>query len=319
MTAKLNIKDPNTREYWELAVRKPDEYGLNTKQAHAMMESLVLTDPKYWEKVLANPEAHGFTAEQAKYLAKEHTKTLAEHIDEQNQMTPEERLEAEAGAHIGFYGDKHVQMWLEMADISTTNAALLFYGENPSTFKGYDLGGLFNDMKMLFEDVARDGAVRNLRDWIAVARQQNLHAVCIGGWQACATVCTQYQPRKVAPEMHSGASDRASAETATVPADRKTSETLMLEAKVMAAMDFVWNDSMINRARNKALKEPTKGEMHAAVFNKLSLEGVRGKNKRLTLQMVCDKAKTWKKPVAMKLPLSPSVAPKQRHVFKGEE
>jgi hypothetical protein len=201
MAAKPNIKNPNTREYWELAVRKPAEYGFNTKQAQAMRESLDLTDPKYWKKVLANPKAYLLTTEQAKDLAKFYAKTLAEDIDEQNQMTPEERMDAHAGHHIGYYevrhGKGHVQMWLEMSVVSPGDAAQLLHGENPTVIKVYDLGDVFGNMKKSFEDVARDGRNRDLRDWIAVARQQNLHAVCIDGWEACATVLTQYQPRKV--------------------------------------------------------------------------------------------------------------------------
>lgn len=212
MTAKPKSTDANTREYWELAVRNSAEYGLTEEQVLAMKESLALTDPKYWKRVLKDPNSYGFSAEHAKNLAKKHEKTLAEHIDEQNQMTPEERIEAEARHHIGYYdsthGKGHVQMWLEMSVVSPGDAALLFYRENPSTFKGYDLGGPFSDMKMLFEDVARDGAVRNLRDWIAVARERNRQAVCIDGWEACATVFTQYQPRNVKPASRHPAKKR---------------------------------------------------------------------------------------------------------------
>lgn len=112
-------------------------------------------------------------------------------------------------------------------------------------------------------------------------------------------------------------------EAATVPtANNKTHETLKFESAVHTAMTSVWNDWKVNNARRMSLKEPTKGEMHAAALNKLIDQGVQGKLKRPTLSMVCDAAKTWKKPGTLKLSLSPSVEPKepkQRHPFKGEE
>lgn len=113
-------------------------------------------------------------------------------------------------------------------------------------------------------------------------------------------------------------------ETATVPtANNKTHETLKFEAAVHTAMTSVWNDWKVNSARNETLKEPTKGEMHEAALNKLIDKGIQGKLKRPNVSMVCDAAKSWKKPGAMKVTsLSSSVrpkAPKERHPFKGEE
>ena len=199
MTAKPKSTDANTREYWELAVRNPAEYGLTEEQVLAMKESLALTDPKYWKRVLKDPNSYGYSAEHAKNLAKKHAKTLAEHIDEQNQMTPEEKIEAEAGHHIGYYdsthGKGHVQMWLEMSVVSPGDAAQLLHGENPTVFKVYDLGDVFGNMKKSFEDVARDGRDRNLRDWIGVAHDRNLQGRCIDGWETCTKVLAIEQAR----------------------------------------------------------------------------------------------------------------------------
>lgn len=225
MTAKPKSTDANTREYWELAVRNSAEYGLTEEQVLAMKESLALTDPKYWKRVLKDPNSYGFSAEHAKNLAKKHAKTLAEHIDEQNQMTPEERIEAEARHHIGYYdsthGKGHVQMWLEMGVVSPSDAAQLLQGENPTVFKSYDLGDVFGNMKKAFEDAARDGRDRNLRDWIAVARDRNLRGRCIDGWEACATVLTQdvstQNRATTAPEVAAGKSDEATGTPTIAP------------------------------------------------------------------------------------------------------
>ena len=97
-------------------------------------------------------------------------------------------VEGLAWVHVGYYGEAHVRMWLSMGSVSTLDAALLFHGENPSSYKGYDMGPDFNDMKKSFDDV--DGK-RNLAGWIAVARQRNLQAVCVEGWAACAKLFAQ--------------------------------------------------------------------------------------------------------------------------------
>jgi hypothetical protein len=97
-------------------------------------------------------------------------------------------VEVMAWVHAGYYGEAHVRMWLSMGSVSTQDAALLFHGENPSSYKGYDMGSDFNDMKKSFDDVE---GKRNLAGWIAVARQRNLQAVCVEGWSACAKLFAQ--------------------------------------------------------------------------------------------------------------------------------
>jgi hypothetical protein len=99
-------------------------------------------------------------------------------------------MEIEAGSHIGYYKEQHVQTWLTMDAVSPQEAALLFFGVNPFKYK-YQLpymGDDFDTMKRTFEDAARDGLARNLRDWVSVARNRNLQGVCIDGWEACIAV-----------------------------------------------------------------------------------------------------------------------------------
>lgn len=105
-------------------------------------------------------------------------------------------MEIEAGYHIGYYKKQHVQTWLMMRAVSPQDAALLFFGENPSKYKGSlpYMGEDFDLMKLSFEDAARDGLARNLRDWVSVARDRNLQAVCIDGWEACITVAAPDAP-----------------------------------------------------------------------------------------------------------------------------
>lgn len=97
--------------------------------------------------------------------------------------------DAKAGAHIGYFGHNHVQTWLMMGEVSPQNAALLFFGKNPSTYKGDlpEMGEAFDLMMWAFKDVARDGRDRNLSEWTTVARARNLHATNIDGWEACIT------------------------------------------------------------------------------------------------------------------------------------
>ena len=183
MTAKQNDNDVNRREYWERAVSNPKEHELTDRQAQAMRESLTLTDPEYWEKVLAAPETYGLNAEQAKQL----TECAMKPRHERNQLTPAEEIEAEAGFHEAFYGAEHVRTWLEMGAVSPMNAALLLNSKNPSKYRGTppDFGEAFDLMILAFEDTARDGRDRNLRDWLSVARDRELTGHDVPGWTAC--------------------------------------------------------------------------------------------------------------------------------------
>lgn len=197
MTAKPNDNDVNSREYWERAVSNPKEHDLTDRQAQAMRESLTLTDPEHWEKVLAAPETHGLNAEQAKQLAEWAMKPR----HERNQLTPAEEIEAEASFHEALYGAEHVRTWLEMGAVSPMNAALQLNSKNPTKYKGTapDFGDAFDLMLLAFEDTARDGLARNLREWIVVARARNLHGVGLDGWDACIT------QRKAASAVDGGA------------------------------------------------------------------------------------------------------------------
>jgi len=180
------------RGYWVLAVRHPSEYGLTSRQAQAMQESLTLTDPEHWKRVLADPKSHGYTAAQAKHLA-----DWAMNIPlERNQLIPEQKVKGLADFHIGYYGDAHVQTWLAISAVSAQDAALLFFGENPIKYRdkplnyGDPMNGEdpFNLMKLHFDDVARDGVSRNIRKWMVVARERNLQATELDGWEACFTM-----------------------------------------------------------------------------------------------------------------------------------
>lgn len=108
-----------------------------------------------------------------------------------------------------------------------------------------------------------------------------------------------------------------SSEAIVQRSSKKRPETVAFEESVMNFMTVVWNEYMMNRARNKDLKEPTKGDMHQSVLNKLNDEKIDGRNRKPTVQMVCDAAKPWKKPRAQNMDVSPSLESKKRHPFKG--
>lgn len=105
---------------------------------------------------------------------------------------------------------------------------------------------------------------------------------------------------------------------ATANQPNKKPKTLVFEKAVMDQMTNVWNQWKVNQASDSKLTEPTKGEMHNQVLNALNAASIMSANKYPTLQMVCDKAKKWKKPAPMPVPVSPSVAMQKRHAFKGE-
>lgn len=115
-------------------------------------------------------------------------RSLARDYDAQHD--PALKIDQDAGMHIGYYGPNHVKAWLMMGAVSPQNAALVFFGENPSKYKGSlpYMGEAFDLMKWSFEDAARDGLARNLRDWVSVARDRNLQGVCIDGWETCIAV-----------------------------------------------------------------------------------------------------------------------------------
>lgn len=118
-------------------------------------------------------------------------RSLARQYDAQHD--PALKIDRDAEAHIGYYRPNHVQAWLMMGAVSPQNAALVFFGENPSKYKDSlpCMGQAFDLMKWSFEDAARDGLARNLRDWVSVARARNLQGVCIDGWEACIAVAAR--------------------------------------------------------------------------------------------------------------------------------
>ncbi|MEI8327201.1 MAG: hypothetical protein WCH44_17930 [Betaproteobacteria bacterium] len=97
----------------------------------------------------------------------------------------------------------------------------------------------------------------------------------------------------------------------------KHPETLAFEAAVDAAMTKVWNQWKINKAGDHTLVEPTKGDMHSAALNALPA-GIKSKNKKPTLSMVRDAATPWQKPASMPVPVSPALAPPNRHKWKED-
>lgn len=238
------------------------------------------------------------------------------------------------GFFIGYKGKDFVTVWLGMSNFSARDATLLLNGHNPSKFKDKlpytgEVGDVhpFDLMLACFEDVAHDGRDRNLRDWLAVANGRNLKAQDLESWMACvrlnmpvATGTTVFSAHELHTALHApGGSDgfASTSGTETGRSSKKTPQTVAFHETVLRLMTEVWNDWKFNEARDKALTEPTKGQMHEAVFNKL--DGIKGKNKKPTLSMVTDAAKPWKKPAHAKVPLSPSVRPKPRHAFKGEK
>jgi hypothetical protein len=109
----------------------------------------------------------------------------------------------------------------------------------------------------------------------------------------------------------------AGVETPAARVNNKTQATLKFEAAAMKGMTSVWNDWKKNHASDKTLKEPTKGEMHQAVLNKLLADEVHGRRKKPNPSMVKDATKSWTKPASVKGSVSPALAPAKRHSFKG--
>lgn len=99
----------------------------------------------------------------------------------------------------------------------------------------------------------------------------------------------------------------------------KKVETLAFEKAALGYMTDVWNDWKINRARDSSLKEPTKGVMHGAVLNKLNEAVIKGSRRTPTITMVSQATRPWQKPSVMNVQISPALAPKKRHVFKGDK
>jgi len=120
-------------------------------------------------------------------------RSLALQSDVQNDPAYVDSQDAKAGLHKGYYGVNHIQLWLTMGAASPQEAALLFFGKNPSDYTDNlpDLGDAFRSMKRAFEDAARDGQARNLRDWLSVAHARNLDGVAIDGWEACIALSAQ--------------------------------------------------------------------------------------------------------------------------------
>lgn len=113
--------------------------------------------------------------------------------DDDAEHDPTLKIDRDAGMHIGYYGLNHVQAWLTMGAVAPRNAALVFFGKNPSKYKSNlpDMGEDFDLMDWSFEDAARDGHVRSLNDWLILARSRNLNAVGLDGWEACATIAAR--------------------------------------------------------------------------------------------------------------------------------
>lgn len=112
---------------------------------------------------------------------------MARQIDMNDDPAFANNQNAKAGLHIGYYGKVHVQTWLTLAAVSPQEAALLLFGQNPFKYKVNlpDMGNAFDLMKRKFDDTSRDGCNRNLRNWITLARELDLHGVDIDGWEAC--------------------------------------------------------------------------------------------------------------------------------------
>lgn len=119
------------------------------------------------------------------------------------------------------------------------------------------------------------------------------------------------EPDKAAPAEVVGALDGAD--------KRKKAKTRAFEKAALGYMTDVWNDWKINQARVPSMKEPTKGRMHEAVLNKLNEAEIRGSRRTATLTMVAQATRPWQKPSVMNVQISPALAPKERHVFKGDK
>lgn len=106
--------------------------------------------------------------------------------------------DAHAEFFIGVRGKNFVMVWLRLNSVSARDAALLLTGYNPSKFKeAFPYTGEKGDVHPLdlmletFEDVACDGQRRNLRAWLAVARERELQGTDIESWNACVSVFTE--------------------------------------------------------------------------------------------------------------------------------
>lgn len=133
-------------------------------------------------------ESEPFDARQWDELTPSKRRSLARDYDADHD--PTKKIEQVAGMHEVDYRPNHVQAWLTMGAVSPLEAALLFFGQNPSKFKSNppDMGEDFDLMERSFEDAARDGQVRSLNDWLILARARDLNAVGLDGWEACATI-----------------------------------------------------------------------------------------------------------------------------------
>lgn len=101
------------------------------------------------------------------------------------------------------------------------------------------------------------------------------------------------------------------------PVGKRTEATVRFKTHVHKFMYEVWNDYLLNKAREPTLPEPMKGEMCQSVLNKLKHAEIKGPRKKPTLIMVNGAAEDWEKPAAMKRAVVPSVEPPKRPVFKG--
>ena len=112
-----------------------------------------------------------------------------EHVQQKSRAT----RDGQAGLHRGFYGQNYVESWLRQRRVTPREAALLFFGYMPSKFKDSlpYTGDQFTDehpfdtMLRWFGDVAHDGAIRSLRDWVLVAQELADRGASYIGWKAC--------------------------------------------------------------------------------------------------------------------------------------
>ena len=136
-------------------------------------------------------ESEPFGARQWDELTPSKRRSLARDYDADHD--PTKKIEQVAGMHEVDYRPNHLQAWLTMGAVSPLEAALLFFGQNPSKFKSTppDMGEDFDLMERSFEDAARDGQVRSLNEWLSLARSRELNPVGLDGWEACATIAAR--------------------------------------------------------------------------------------------------------------------------------